>query len=283
VALVEAVVMTRARVAGRTAKDLDLRARFGVNLLAVSRAGRRIHTRLNSLRIEAGDVLLLQGDRDRMADAVTRLGCAPLAERNLEIHRPARTGFAIGVFAVAIALAAFGIVPVSIAFGGAAVVYVLSGIVTPEAAYKSIDWSVVVLLGALIPVGKAVDDTGAAALIAQGIVSALDSGGVVLALVAVLVLTITMSDVLNNAAIAVVMAPIAVGIAGAFDANADTFLMAVAIGSSCAFLTPIGHQNNVLIMGPGGYRFGDYWRMGLPMEILVVAVGVPVLLWAWPL
>lgn len=283
VAVVEAVVMPRAMVAERTAQGLNLRTRFGVNLLAVSRAGRRIHARLNSLRIEAGDVLLLQGDRDRIAETVTTLGCAPLAERDLKIRRPARTGFAIGVFGLAIALAAFGVVPVSVAFGGAAVVYVLAGIVTPEAAYESIDWSVVVLLGAMIPVGKAVDSTGTAALIAQSIVSALDSGGVVLVLVAVLVVTMTLSDVLNNAAIAVVMAPIAAGIAGAFDANVDTFLMAVAIGSSCAFLTPIGHQNNVLIMGPGGYRFGDYWRMGLPMEILVVAVGVPVLLWAWPL
>jgi len=283
VALVEAVVMPQAMIENRTALGLNLRAQFGVNLLAVSRAGRRIHARLNSLRIAAGDVLLLQGDRDRIGETVTTLGCAPLAERDLKIRRPARTGFAIVVFLAGITLAALGIVPVEIAFGGAALVYLLAGILTPKVAYETIDWSIVVLLGSLIPVGEAVDRTGAAQLIAEGLVGLLAADAEVLALIVVLVVAMTLSDVLNNAATAVVMAPIAVSIAGQLGANSDAFLMAVAVGTSCAFLTPIGHKNNVLIMGPGGYRFGDYWRMGLPLEILVVAVGVPVLLWAWPL
>jgi di/tricarboxylate transporter len=283
VALVEAVVMPQAMVEGRTAMGLDLRVRYGVNLLAVSRAGRRIHARLNSLHIAAGDVLLLQGDRDRIGETMVTLGCAPLAERDLKIRRPARTGFAVLTFMVAIALAATGTVPVAIAFGGAVLAYVLAGVVTPKSAYETIDWSIVVLLGALIPVGTAVDKTGAAQLIAQELVGLLAVDATVIALIVVLVVAMTLSDVLNNAATAVVMAPISVSIAGQLGANPDAFLMAVAVGTSCAFLTPIGHKNNVLIMGPGGYRFGDYWRMGLPLEIIVVAVSVPVLLWAWPL
>ncbi len=283
VALVEAVVLPRAMIEGWTARGLNLRVRYGVNLLAVSRAGRQRHARIDSLRIAAGDVLLLQGDRDRIGETLAALGCVPLAERDLKLRRPTRAGMAIVGFLIAIALASTGTVPVPVAFGGAVLAYVLAGIITPQSAYESIDWSVVVLLGALIPVGQAVESTGAATMIANGIVSVLAPGGVVLVLVAVLIIAMSLSDVLNNAAIALIMAPVAIGIAAAFGANPDTFLMAVAIGSSCAFLTPIGHQNNVLIMGPGGYRFGDYWRMGLPLEAIVVLVGVPVLLWFWPL
>jgi di/tricarboxylate transporter len=211
------------------------------------------------------------------------MGCVPLAARAIEIRRPFRAGLAVAAFALAIGLAASGIAPVAIAFSGAVLVYVFSGIISAKSAYESIDWSVIVLLGALIPIGQAVDQTGAAALVANGIVHLFAPGGVVLVLAVILAIAMTLSDVLNNAAVAVVMAPIAVSVAQAFGVNPDTFLMAVAIGASCAFLTPIGHQNNVLIMGPGGYRFGDYWRMGLPLEVIVMAVGLPLLLWAWPL
>ncbi|MEX2201797.1 MAG: SLC13 family permease [Dongiaceae bacterium] len=283
VALVEAVVMPKSSIVGRSVRELYLRRRYGLNLLAVSRAGRRIHSRLNTLRFAAGDVLLLQGDRDRMGESLNAMGCAPLAARAIEIRRPLRAGLAVASFGAAIALAASGTAPVSVAFAAAVLVYVLSGIISAKSAYESIDWSVIVLLGALIPIGQAVDQTGSAALVANGIVLLFASGGEILVLAAVLAIAMLLSDVLNNAAVAVIMAPIAVSIAQAFGVNPDTFLMAVAIGASCAFLTPIGHQNNVLIMGPGGYRFGDYWRMGLPLEVIVVAVGLPLLLWAWPL
>jgi di/tricarboxylate transporter len=150
-------------------------------------------------------------------------------------------------------------------------------------AYEAIDWPVIVLLGAMIPLGNALQSTGGTALIAGSIVGLAEAFPVWALLALVLIVTMTLSDLMNNAATAIVMAPIAIGIAGRIGVSADPFLMATAIGASCAFLTPIGHQNNVLVMGPGGYRFGDYWRMGLPLEALIVVVSVPLILWVWPL
>jgi len=160
---------------------------------------------------------------------------------------------------------------------------ILGNLLTPRDVYDAIDWPVVVLLGAMIPVGGALAATGGTALIADGILSLAGDFPPWAILTLVLVAAMTLSDVMNNAATAVVMAPIAAGIAQRMEVSADPFLMAVAIGASCAFLTPIGHQNNTLIMGPGGYEFGDYWRVGLPLEILVIAVAIPLLLIIWPL
>lgn len=283
VTLMEVVVTPGARIAGMTTKEIGLRNRYSLNLLAVSRHGERTLTRMNQHRFRPGDVLLLQGDADRIGDSLTRLGCLPLAKRSLAVGRHRRALFASSVFGLAIAAAAFKLVPITIAFGVAIAVMILGRIVSPSRAYGSIEWPVLILLGCMIPVGEALDRTGAAALIAQGIVALTSQFPVVVALILVMVVTMTLSDIMNNAATAVVMAPISVQIADQLNSNPDAFLMAVAIGASCAFLTPIGHQNNTLIMGPGGYRFGDYWRMGLPLEILVVAISVPFLLYAWPL
>lgn len=283
VSLIEAVVTPGARIAGMTAKEVGLRSRYLLNLLAVSRHGKRSMTRMSTHRFRPGDVALLQGDADQIYDALRRLGCLPLAKRSLGVGKQRRALFATAIFASAIAAAAFKLVPITIAFGAAVAVMILSRIVSPGRAYRSIEWPVLVLLGCMIPVGEALDRTGAADLIAIGIVAVTDQFPVVVALVLVMVVTMTLSDIMNNAATAVVMAPISVQIAERLDANPDAFLMSVAIGASCAFLTPIGHQNNTLIMGPGGYNFSDYWRMGLPLEILVVAVSVPFLLFAWPL
>jgi di/tricarboxylate transporter len=142
---------------------------------------------------------------------------------------------------------------------------------------------VIILLGALIPVAAAMETTGAADLVARLLLDNIAQGNAVIGLVVVLVVSMTLSDLMNNAATAAIMCPIAIGAAAQLGVNADPYLMAVAVGASCAFLTPIGHQNNTLILGPGGFRFGDYWRLGLPLEILVVLVGVPMLLWVWPL
>ncbi len=160
---------------------------------------------------------------------------------------------------------------------------VLFGLLPVRELYEGVDWPVIVLLAALIPIGGALEATGATGVIADAIHQATAGQSAVLVLVLLMVVTMTLSDVLNNAATAVVMAPIGVGIAERLDASPDPFLMAVAIGASCAFLTPIGHQNNALVMGPGGYRFWDYWRMGLPLEVLIVAVATPMILWVWPL
>ncbi len=283
ISLIEAVVTPGARIAGMTTKEIGLRRRYGVNLLAVSREGKRAMTRMNQHRFRAGDVLLLQGDADQVNDSLARLGCLPLAKRSISVGRRRRALFASAVFALAIGAAAFNLLPITIAFGVAIAVMILGRIVSPSRAYGAIDWPVLVLLGCMIPVGDALDQTGAADVIASGIVALTDQFPVFVALGLVMVVTMTLSDIMNNAATAVVMAPISVQIAERLDSNPDTFLMSVAIGASCAFLTPIGHQNNTLVMGPGGYHFGDYWRMGLPLEILVVAVSLPVLLMAWPL
>jgi di/tricarboxylate transporter len=149
--------------------------------------------------------------------------------------------------------------------------------------YDAIDWPVIVLLACLIPVAVAMESTGAADLLARSLLEGIAQGRPVIALTLILVVTMTLSDFMNNAATAAVMCPIAISTAGQLGVNPDAFLMAVAIGASCAFLTPIGHQNNTLILGPGGFRFGDYWRLGLPMEVVVVLAGVPGLLYFWPL
>jgi len=281
-ALVEAVVAPGARVSGRTPRELALSRRFNVNLLALAREGQPLRRRLRDTTIRPGDVMLIQTDRVTLSDTLRFLGCLPLAERELKL-KVGLNLVPIGVFALAIAAGAAGLVSLPIALLTALLVIVLTGIITPRDAYEAIDWPVIMLLGAMIPVGTALSTTGATDVIAGGILSVAGDLPVWVILAVIMVVTMTLSDIMNNAATAVVMAPISISIASRLDVSADPFLMAVAVGASCAFLTPIGHQNNTLIMGPGGYKFGDYWRMGLPLEVLVVAVGVPVILLAWPL
>jgi di/tricarboxylate transporter len=177
----------------------------------------------------------------------------------------------------------FGVVSLPVAFVIAVGLYVLSGILAPREIYSDIDWSVIVLLAAMIPVGSALTTTGTTGLIAGSLVNITDGMPMPVILALLLVVTMLLSDVINNAATALVMAPLGIAMADALAVNSDAFLMAVAVGASCAFLTPIGHQSNTLVMGPGGYRFGDYWRMGLPLEILITLIAVPLILWAWPL
>jgi len=228
-------------------------------------------------------VLLLLGDRERLAQAMQAFDCLPLAERGVSVGRRGRPWLPAAIFGGAIALSAVGLFPIYVGLGLAALAMVVVGAIPVREIYDAVDWPVIVLLGALIPVGGAMETTGGTQLITDAIVAATGSlpGWVMVALL--LVVTMTLSDVLNNAATAVVMAPIAAGLAGKLGASPDPFLMAVAVGASCAFLTPIGHQNNALIMGPGGYSFGDYWRLGLPLEILVVTVATPAILLFWPL
>ncbi|MDR5682456.1 MAG: SLC13 family permease [Armatimonadota bacterium] len=280
--LMEAVVMPRSKLEGATARSLNLRWRYGVNLLAVARQGAEVRQRLKSLRLRAGDVMLLQGTADGLAGVVADLGCLPLAQRGVRFG-PRRMLLSVAVFGGAIAAAATGLLPVQVAVVAGAAAFVLLGIVKLQEAYDSIDWSVIVLLATMIPVGQALEATGGAERIAGWILGAAEQMPGPVTLVIVLVGTMFLSDLVNNAAAAVLMAPIAIRTAQGIGASADPFLMAVAVGASCAFLTPIGHQSNTLVMGPGGYRFGDYWRMGLPLEGIIVAVGIPLVLWVWPL
>lgn len=283
IVLLELAVLPQSQLVGRSATNILLRTRYGINLLAVSRQGRRSTARLRSMRFAAGDVLLMQGPPDALSEFAVNWGCVPLAERALRIPDKRKAMIASGIMLLAIGGAAFGLLPAAISFAAGVLASMVLRTVSPRAVYDAIDWPVIVLLAALIPVAGAMEATGTASLIAHFLLDGVAQGHAILALALILVVTMTLSDLVNNAATAAVMCPIAIGTAAALGVNPDAFLMAVAIGASCAFLTPIGHQNNTLILGPGGFRFGDYWRLGLPLEILVVAIGIPVLLVVWPL
>ncbi len=279
----EAVVQPISRMEGKTFSSLRLKVRYGVHLLGVSRQGTPIRKRLPQVQFRGGDVLLLQGDIESLAELVSSLGCLPLAKRRLKLGGETKAGLAVGIYALAIIAATLDLAPLHITLSASAITMVILNIVSVRDVYKEIDWPVVVLLGAMIPLGGAMESTGGTQLIAESILALGTSWPPTFILALVLIVTMTLSDVMNNAATAVVMAPVAVSIAGQLGVNMDPFLMAVAVGASCAFLTPIGHQNNTLIMGPGGYQFGDYWRMGLPLEILIIALSVPMILIVWPL
>ncbi len=281
--LQELVVMPTSGLIGRSADQLSIRTRYSLNLLAISREGMRSIKRLRSTPIEAGDLLLMQGRPEALSGFASELGCAPLASRSINIPDNRQAIIATLVMVAAIAGAAFGLLPAAISFAAGVLVFMALWIIPPRQVYETIDWPVIVLLAALIPVAGAMATTGTADLIANYLLDTLAQGNAIIALTAILVVTMVLSDFMNNAATAAVMCPIAISSAAQLDVNPDSFLMSVAIGASCAFLTPIGHQNNTLILGPGGFRFGDYWRLGLPLEVLVVAVSVPMLLWVWPL
>lgn len=268
---------------GRTANDIQIRTRYSLNLLAISRQGRRSIKRLRSTAIQAGDVLLMQGAEEPLAGFAMEFGCVPLAKRAIRIPDKQRVVVASSVMTMAIAGAAFGLVPAAVSFAAGMLLYMAFRVVPLRKIYDAIDWPVIVLLGAMIPVATAMATTGTADLIAELLLDSMAQGNAIIALAIILIVTMTLSDFMNNAATAAVMCPIAISTADQLAASPDSFLMAVAIGASCAFLTPIGHQNNTLILGPGGFRFGDYWRLGLPMEIIVVAVSIPMLLLVWPL
>ncbi|HSP26362.1 MAG TPA: SLC13 family permease, partial [Saliniramus sp.] len=283
ITLLEMVVLPGSSLIGRSVADIHLRTRFGINMLAVSRQGQRSRARLRKFVMQAGDVLLMQGTPARLSDFGVQFGCVPLAERALRIPNAKEALMALGVMVAAVGAAAFGLFPAAIAFAAGVLAVMALRLVPPRTVYNAVDWPVIVLLAALIPVAGAMATTGAADLVATLLLDWLAQGNAIVALALILVVTMTLSDFMNNAATAAVMCPIAIGTAYSLGADADAFLMAVAVGASCAFLTPIGHQNNTLILGPGGFRFGDYWKLGLPLEVVVVAVAVPMILFVWPL
>jgi len=281
--LLEVVIPPGARVAGRSAHSLRLLYDHGVTLLGVSRQGQRFTERVRRLEIQAGDILLLLGASDHLQEVANWLGGLPLAERGLQVVQRGKAGLVIGLFGGAVVLASLGVLDLPVALACAVALLVLTNVVPLRQVYESVEWSVIVLLGAMIPIGAALEQSGGTALIARSIVGAASGLPPAAVLTALVLITMTLSDVLNNTATAVITAPIAVDIAQQLNVSPDPFLMGVAVAASCAFLTPIGHKNNALILGPGGYRFGDYWRMGLPLEILVLLVSVPMILWIWPL
>jgi di/tricarboxylate transporter len=282
-ALMEMAVLPESRIVGNSASDLALRIRFGINLLAVARQGVCTRARLRSLKIQPGDVLLMQGSPEALSEFANSSACVPLAQRELHIPDKRKALMASGIMFISVALAALGFLPAAVSFAAGVLASMALRTVPLASAYEAVDCPVVVLLGALLPVAGAMQSTGAADFIARLLLENVAQGNALVGLAVIMVTTMILTDLMNNAATAAVMAPIGLGAAVQLGVNPDTFLMAVAIGSSCAFLTPIGHQNNTLILGPGGFSFGDYWRMGLPTDLLVITVSLPLLVWFWPL
>jgi di/tricarboxylate transporter len=283
IGVIEAVVGPNSVLTGVSAERIALFERLHVNLIAVSRSGQRFTERLRTITLRAGDVVVLQGNLKRLPDTLKELGCLPLAERAIRLGSARRSLLPIGILAAAMGLVAFNILPVAIAFFGAGVLLVLFGSLTLREAYETIDWPILVMLGSLIPVSEAIRTTGGTDLIAAWLSSIANMLPPTGALVLIMVAAMAVTPFLNNAATVLVMAPIAASFATQLGFRPDAFLMAVAIGAACDFLTPIGHQCNTLVMGPGGYRFGDYWRLGLPLSVLVVVVGIPLIMLVWPL
>ncbi len=283
IGVIEAIIGPSSVLAGLSAERIALYESFQVNLIAVSRSGERFKERLRTITLRPGDVIVLQGNLTKLPDTLRRLGCLPLAERDIRLGSARRSLLPIAVLACAMVLVAFDILPVTIAFFGAGALLVLFGTLTLREAYETIEWPIIVMLGALIPVSESIRTTGGTDLIAgwlSSVGSQLPPTG---ALVLIMVAAMAVTPFLNNAATVLVMAPIAASFAHQLGFRPDAFLMAVAIGAACDFLTPIGHQCNTLVMGPGGYRFGDYWRLGLPLSIIVVVVGTPLIMLFWPL
>jgi di/tricarboxylate transporter len=279
----EAVVAPGSLLIGNTAGRLALHERFNVNMIAVSRSNQRLTERLRDIRLYAGDVIVLQGPMGIMSDVLRELGCLPLAPREIHLGTVRRGLVPIAVLAVAMTLAATGKLPVGIAFFGAGLAVILLGSLTVREAYSSIEWPLLVMIGALIPVSDAIRSTGGADVIAAALANVSHSlppwGAVALIMAAAMALT----PFLNNAATVLVMAPIAASFAGRLGYAPDALLMAVAVGAGCDFLTPIGHQCNLLVFGPGGYKFGDYARLGAPLSLLVLLVGTALILLVWPI
>jgi di/tricarboxylate transporter len=281
--IVEMVATETSRITGKTAQSIGLVWRQRAVLMGISRRGKRIAAQVRKTTVEPGDILLVLVPRDAAADVTDWLGCLPLAERGLSVTADEKVWLAIGLFAAAVIAASVGLIYLPIALGLVVVAYVLTRIVPLSELYSHIEWPVVVLLGSMIPLGAALETSGGTELIAGSLIGLTEGLPPWAILTVLMVVTMTLSDVLNNTATAIVAAPVGIQMAQSLGVSPDPFLMAVAVAASAAFLTPIGHKNNTLILGPGGYQFGDYWRMGLPLEILVIAVSVPAILVFWPL
>jgi len=281
--LMEVVATPFSRSIGRNATQLSLLKLRQVSLLGISRAGKSIIHQVRNTIIQPGDVLLLHGDSAHLENAVKWMECLALEKRDLQIPHRKKASLAITSFLIAIITASLGYVDLPVALSLVVIFYIAANVIPKIDVYRSINWSVIVLLGAMIPIGEALQSSGGAETLSNALIYLSYGASPVTILSLMLIITMLLSAVLNNVATVLVAAPISVEIAKTLGVNPDTFLMAVAIGASCAFLTPIGHQNNTLVMGPGGYRFGDYWKLGLPLEIVITLVSIPALLYFWPL
>lgn len=281
--LIEAVVRNDSMMVNRSVRQLRLNQQFGLHLVAVARDGGRLKQRLRDIRFQTGDVLLLQGSENEIADSLATLGCLPLANRELHLGQPRKLALSIGIFALAIMAMLLDLLPAAVAMSSAALISLLIGVLPLREGYQAIDGPVIVLLAAMLPVGEALETSGGAEIIAEALLRFGVEWPIIVSLAGLFILSMLLSNVVNNAAAALLMAPIAASLASGFDVSLDPFLMVVAVSASCAFLTPIGHQSNTLVLGPGGYQFGDYWKLGLPLSLVVMVVAIPAILWVWPL
>lgn len=283
IVLSEVVVTPTSNFVDRTARDLNLRNNFGVNLLGVARVGQRVAQSPNRVVMRPGDVLLLQGSEGSIQEVISDLGALPLQDRGIQLQSTSKIAISLGIFVAVLLLVAVELLRPELAFATAALLMIATGIVSIQSAYDAMDLPVLFLLGGLIPVSSALETTGAANLIAESIVKISSGVPAWATVLLVLIITMALTNIINNAAAALIMAPVAISIAQVLDLNVDPFLLAVFVGATSAYLTPIGHQSNTIVMGPGGYHFGDYWRLGLPVSILTCVVSMPVILFFWPL
>jgi di/tricarboxylate transporter len=280
---VEVVIAPGSDMIGRSASSLHLRERYGVNVLAIGRRGRLDATRLQQTRFRLGDTIVLQGHTGQLPDILVALGCLPLAERPLNLGRRRQIILPVAIVVLAVSLSGFELVPAQIAFVGAAVALVLFRLITLKEAYAAVEWPILVLIGALIPIGEAVQQNGTAKLVAAMLAASLAHLPSFAILASLFVATMLVTPILHHAAAVLVMGPIAASLAQQLGYRIDPFLMVVAFAAGSDFLSPIGHQSNTLVMGLGGYRFGDYWKLGLPLSVMVVVLGVPLIMLFWPL
>jgi di/tricarboxylate transporter len=280
---IEAVIQRDSVLVNRSAGRVQLQEQFGVNLMAVSRSGAQVTDRLRDVTLRVGDVLLLQAGERTLPNALTSLGVLPLVERPVKIEGAPRRWLPVIILAIAMVLVAVKLVPVAIAFFGAAVLMVASGSISMREAYGSLEGPVLILIGALTPLSEAVQATGGTALVAGGLAHLCEGLPPILTLAAIMIVAMACSPFLHNAPTVLVMGPIGVALALRLHLSADAFLMAVATGAGCDFLTPVGHQCNTLVMGPGGYKFWDYARLGAPLSVLVIVIGAPLIGMVWHL
>lgn len=281
--LMEAVIAPGSDTISQSATMMHLRSRFSINLLAISRKNGEFRQSINEVRWKGGDVVLLQGNSETLQETIVAMGLVPLAEREIQISIKKNDYLLIVTYLSAILLAAMNILPAAIAFVLAVLLLVVLNVIPYRMVYRNIDWPIIFLLGAIIPLGEAIQTTGASTIITQKFIAITAHYPPVITLILVMLLTMFISNFMNFIIAAVVMAPISYHIAKTLHLNADAFLIAIVVSSVCAFMTPIAHKSNLIVFNPGRYKFYDYLRLGLPLELIVILTSVPVILWLWPL
>jgi di/tricarboxylate transporter len=281
---IEAMITPGSRLIGRKYEFFLKLAYEELNLLGLWRKGAKYRTRLTRETFKAGDVLLLgvrDLDEEDVTNKIKHLGLMPLMQRELQTI-PSRSRLLKGLifFLVSIVLVAFNILPTAAAFLLCVLGFARIRIIDSN-FYRDIDWPIIIMLAAMIPIGTALQTTGLSDVISSSISLFAADMSLFWLLFLILIVTMATTDIINNAATAVIMAPISAGIGLQLGYAIEPFLMVVAVGASCAFLTPIGHQCNTVVMGPGNYKFTDYWRLGLPLDILIIAVSIPMILFVW--